>query len=257
MKIKHTLIAVAAIAALSASVLPAAAVAPKEAPVVCDIKSSLDQLQQFKADASPASVDAELALRRKLIEQSMDCNAREARAIAGTVSNLTASTRTANLLKAYYIAKLTGAAAYADQQGAAAAKLDSVTTTKDFARDLKSWRTDTYNPITWEAAQLIVLDRNTVLAQSAQDRLVQLKASAADMKDAEGIDAINEQLTQAAKLIDTGNKNLMSALTRLHDSPKVSQETITNSQKEGLDNLSQAYHLLIEVNEKLAEYPTK
>lgn len=252
---KFLRLSVAALAfafALATSVVPASALAPKDAVVDCDLNGLLKELAGIKQDGSASTTAAELDLRKQLLTRSMDCNAREATALADTVASLEGNSRVSQGLKKRYEIELDKAAAHATEQGKAAAGLQSVVASKDFAVALKAWRTDAYNPLAWEASQLIILDRNVALANSGEARLEQLQAITADLEDAEGISVVRDDLNQAATLVNDADKKLNDALILLRDKPKESQEAITVAQKVGLDELSQAYRFLLDGNNKLA-----
>lgn len=251
--IRTSVLAIALAFAIATSVLPARALAPKDAVVECNLNDLLKQFEQVTQDGTASSTSAELDVRKQLLTQSMDCNAREASALADTVAALDGNARVSQSLKKRYETALDQAAAHATEEGKAAMTLQTVSSTKDLAVALRAWRTDIYNPLAWEASQLIILDRNVALAGSGEARLEQLQAVAADFEDAEGIDAVREDLSQAATLVNDADKKLNEALVLLRDKPKESQEAITTAQKVGLDELSQAYRFLLDGNTKLAE----
>lgn len=250
--LRSSVIAIALAFALATSVVPASALAPKDAVVECDLNGLLKELAQVKQDGTTTSAATELDLRKQILTRSMDCNAREAAALAATVDALEGNSRVSQSLKKRYVGALNQTAAYATEQGKVGATLQSVTSTKDFAVALKAWRTDTYNPLAWEASQLIVLDRNIKLANAAAARLKELHTGVADVADMEGAAEVRAELSQAAGLINDSGKKLEEALALLRDTPKESQEAITAAQKAGLDELSQAYRFLLDGNTKLS-----
>jgi hypothetical protein len=245
-------IAIALAFALATSIVPASALAPKDAVVECDLNGLLQELAQIKQDASTSTEAAELDLRKQILTRSMECNAREATALAATVGALDGNTRVSQALKKRYETALGNAAAYATDQGARAATLQTVSSTKEQAIALKTWRNETYNSLVWEASQLVVLDRNVKLAQSAGTRLTELHRGVAEVADMEGAEEVRAELRQASGLINDSGKKLDEALVLLRDTPKASQEAITAAQKAGLDGLSQAYRFLLEGNTKLS-----
>lgn len=249
MKLRTPILALAFAAIMAASSVPAYAVAPKDEQVICDLKAPLDRLMQLKsAGTSSAALEKELEARKALLHDSMDCNAREATAMANAVSSLKASTRITTGMKSRYAKDLLGAAKFAEEQRDAAAAITDVAKSKDIARDLRTWRSDTYNPLAWEAAQLIVLDRNLTLARSAADRLSQLQKAGEPYNEQAEYKGIQEKLDQASTLITDSTDNLEAALELLRKTPKNMQEAITSKQKEGLDGLSQAYKLLLDID---------
>lgn len=251
--LRTSAVALALAFAMASSVLPAQALAPKETVMECDLNGLLKQLAQIKQDGSASSTQGELELRKQILMRSMDCNAREANVLASTVAALEGSSKVSASLKKRYEGALKQAAAYASAQGESAAALQTVSSSKEFALALKAWRTESYNPLAWEASQLIVLDRNVALAASGEERLRQLLVNLSDLNEAEGTEAARADLSQAATLINDAAMKLNDALILLRDTPKQSQEAITSAQKTGLDELSQAYRLLLESNEKLGE----
>lgn len=238
---------------LGASSLPAQAIAPKEPVSACDLGDLLGKLAAIKQDGSSTTEATELDLRKQIMGRSMECNAREATALAGTVGDLAGNSGVANTLKKRYQASLNAAAAYAAQESAAAASLESVAQSKERANALKAWRADTYNPLAWEASQLIILDRNMGLAKSGEERVKQLTLAATALGDNEGAAAVRGDLEDAGRLIKESEDRLASALVLVRNAPQDSQEQITGLQKEGMDGLSQAYKILLGANTKLAE----
>lgn len=255
MKPQYPFIVLALVASTAFSGIPALAVAPKDATVVCDLKAPLEKLAQLKADASTSSVEKELELRKTLLHDSMDCNAREATAMAAAVASLQGSSQIADSLKRRYEGQLKDAATFAAAKRDSAAQLATVTSTKDAARDLRTWREQQYNPMAWEAAQLIVLDRNLALVESGEVRLERMEALADELatKDATTTAEVINNLKQAQDLIDNSSTALVRALTILKGSARTAQEEITSKQKEGLDGLSQAYRILLDSNTKIEE----
>lgn len=240
------------VAFASATLVPARAVAPKDGIANCDLDGLLKQLATVKQDGTTTSVEVELDLRKQILVRSMDCNAREASAFADVISNLDAESRVAVSLKKAYESGLRDAASFAAKQSREAASLATVPATKELAQSLKAWRVETYNPLSWEAAQLVILDRNLDLADSAADRIAQLTASLDAVGDAQGATAVREELAQASGLVKDAKGKLNGSMTQLRDDPANLQEAITASQKEGMDGLSQAYRLLLDANAKLA-----
>ena len=239
--------------ALSAAVsgMPARAAAPKEA-AGCDLKEPIARLAEVRATASSST--EELAVRKGLLKATMECNAREAASFAESVDALEESSRIAGILKERYAESLRRAAAFAAERASSTDALETVTSTKDAARELKAWRDDVYNPLSWEASQLIVLDRNMVLAESAGRRVEQLLERAKEAEEAgvEGADAVRDRLNEADDLVVGAQDDLTDALTTLRSDPATEQEEIASSQKDALDALARAYEILIDSNERLA-----
>lgn len=251
--IRNAFLALALAALASVSAAPAQAVAPKEPVAACDLADLLGKLAAIKQDGSTTSVQAELDIRRQVMSRSMDCNAKEAESIASSVDALAGNSGVANALKKRYRLALSQAAAFAHQQRDAALAIDSVTQSKERAAALKAWRADTYNPLVWEASQLILLDRNMGLAKSAMERVGQLAAANDALGDIEGTSAVRGDLQDASRLINESEDRLASALVLLRNAPQESEEQVTGLQKEGMDGLSQAYKILLGANAKLAE----
>ncbi len=237
--------------ALASAAMPASAVAPKDGVANCDLDGLLKQLATVKQDGTTTSADTELDLRKQILVRSMDCNAREASAFAETVAAIGSDSRTALSLKRRYESGLREAASFAAKQSRDAANLATVSSTKEVAQTLKAWRVETYNPLAWEAAQLVIVGRNLDLADSASDRVVQLNAGLDALADAEAAAPVREEVAQAAALIKDSKDRLNESLTQLRDNPATAQEAITASQKAGMDGLSQAYKILLGANAKL------
>ncbi|MCC6475231.1 MAG: hypothetical protein IT514_15970, partial [Burkholderiales bacterium] len=199
----------------SATLVPASAVAPKDGIANCDLDGLLKQLAAVKQDGTTTSDDVELDLRKQILVRSMDCNAREASSFADVIANVETQSRAGISLKKRYESGLRDAASFAAKQSRDAANLATVSATKELAQSLKVWRIETYNPLTWEAAQLVILDRNLDLADSAADRVAQLTSSLDAAGDVQGAAEVREEVGQAASLVKDATDKLNGSLTQL------------------------------------------
>jgi|GEM_PF-4153426 len=244
-------IAFASLIAVSSvsSAVPARAMAPKAA-ITCDLKGPLGELAQIKAGAS-ASTSKELSVRKDLLKASMDCNAREARALAASVSELDETSRAASSLQKRYGAELATAASFVASRTERIDSLETVEDSKALARELKEWRDTAYNPLAWQASQLIFMSKNVLLASSGEKRARQLKARISLLPDSTENKALDERTHEARALIAEAQDDLAGAISYLKDGGVTQQERVAAKQKEALDALGRAYGLLLQVSDAI------
>ena len=222
--------------------------------VTCDLKEPLAQLALLKKESEDSTPKTELALRKDILSTTMECTAREAERLIVSLEEIEPSSKKAEKLRKVYLAGLEEVVSLATVRQKSAKELETINATKKSARSAKNWRDNSYRPLAWEAAQLVVLEKNQSLIKGAEDRLSQLKKNSGALINLEGSAAITAKLTRTKDLLRNAQLATNATYDLFNQSPRTEQGPITENIKYSLDSLSETYELFLEARKSMHKF---
>lgn len=159
--------------------------ADTEKDAACSFQTQLDAIKNAAEDRnldSAQRVKAELSARKSMLKNIIDCAARDVE----NLKNETATTAApqegpVQQIKGQIIGDLGASLRYYATQKA---QIENVGTrgSQELARDIKEWRTISYNPLAQKAVNFIAWSKNKELIQTAQNRLNQVRRTVTVLK---------------------------------------------------------------------------
>ncbi len=253
MPIKNTEIAGIFFVAL---VFVAAAATPAIAADTLRCVLSQDKLDELTAIQNDTSLDylteikLELAIRKQLLGQTMDCAIMEVENIKADLSDVTVNDPLMQNLKNRLMGQLDNAGNYFALQKSKINDL-GLRGSKDFAKDINEWRDGNYKPTAKNVNSLLVWTNNRGLFQSAETRINQISKTMTLLKIVSN-DEIQNLWNEAQTNFGNALKENAAAKTSLGEFAP--SEESSGHIKSSLDYLSLAYKNFLNLADTLNKF---
>lgn len=251
MRIAFTKAFIASVFLGAFSALTAASVVQGAEETACNFQT---QLEAVKAAAEDKGLDtvqrirAELFARKSMLKNVVDCAAQDAEKLKNEVASATVPQEGEIRQIQNQIAGDLNAAVqyYAIQK----IKIESVGLrgSQELARDIKEWRTISYNPLAQKAVNFIAWSKNQELIQTARNRLNQIRRTVTVLKllnDEEFQNLFNRADGYFSQAV-AANQKALETFTRLGN-----PENALIFIKAALDELAQTYQEFFTISERI------
>lgn len=182
----------------------------------CQFESDVQGLVEVQNNPNlsyPQNVQEELRLRKDILRKIVDCSVTEVQKLEDTTRNLPEPNNNVAFLKSKFLDRLGEAVDYYNLQKS---KVDDVGLqgSKDLAKNLRTWRANTYAPLAADAGNLIVWVKNQDLFATADWRFRQITqtVNSLNLLDQEDIrtyyNEAQQRLNQAKALNDDAGLSL-------------------------------------------------
>jgi hypothetical protein len=189
----------------------------------CDFAEPLKQLQELSADyyGDPAfRIRTELTIRKTLLLQIIGCAEREAEAVKRKVEETSAQDTRIAPLRGRSLDILNGALQYYAE---ARSRVDTlgIGGSKDLAREIRTWRAQTYGPNASQALNFLVWAKNQELFAAAHSRLTDIERAihALKLTDDETASALFEESVVGLREATAENERARTELERFPPPP--------------------------------------
>ena len=231
-------------AALISSAIPARA----DEPATCQFADSIKELETMQADyfGDPAfRIRTELAIRKKILTAIIDCAAQEAQSLKQKIEETPSGNISGRAIRTRLLETLNGALQHYDD---ARSRVDTlgIGGSKDLAREIRVWRTDTYTPTATQALNFLVWTKNQELFSAANGRLTDIQTAIRSLKLTEDEKA-RTLLEESVASLRAANEDNDRARTELDQFPPPS-ETLSLI-KHSLEKLAHTYELFFALSE--------
>ncbi len=219
-----------------------------DAPQQCTL--SQDKFDELAAIQNDSSLDyltemkKELAVRKELLGETMDCAIEEVTSVKTDLSGVTVSDPAIQHLESQLMSQLDNAENYLTLQKSKINDL-GLQGSKDFAKVIGEWRDGNYKPAAQNANNLIIWANNQALFQSAQTRINQVSATMALLKIVDN-DEIQNLWNEAQVNFGSALKENETAETDLGTFAPPDESS--NHIKSSLDFLSSTYKNLLDIS---------
>lgn len=217
-------------------------------PPSCQFKGYIQELEDLPADyyGDPAArVRAELTIRKKILTVIIDCAAEEARTLREKIEEVPAEGTSVATLRARFLETLQNAVQYYAE---ARSRVDTlgIGGSKDLAREIRTWRADTYTPTATQALNFLVWTKNQELFEAANGRLTDVKTAIKSLKltDDETARALLEESVASLKEANDHNNRSRTELEQFPPPP----DTLSTIQR-SLEKLAHTYELFFKLSE--------
>jgi hypothetical protein len=205
----------------------------------CDLSAQANALAEArkKNDGTSAGVKAELAVRKTVLKDTIDCSIQEVKTLQASVKALDPKDKEIVTVRDRFAARLQDAI---DHYADLGPKIDDLGLkgSKDMARSLIDWRNGSYLPIADEAGNVVIWTRNQPLFDTAQNRLNQIGQNLRTLKlfESDDVKALYEK--SQANLEKAVELNKIARAALIEDLPV---EETTPKIKASLEGLSATY----------------
>jgi hypothetical protein len=217
------------------------------AAVKCDLTAQANALAEArkKNDGTSAGIKGELAVRKTVLKDTIDCSSQEVKTLQASVKALDPKDEDILTVRDRFASRLQDAIDhYAELTG----KIDDLGLrgSRDMARNLIDWRTGSYLPIADEAGNVVIWTRNQPLFDTAQNRLNQIGQTLRTLKlfESDDVKALYEK--SQANLEKALELNAIARSALVEDLPA---EVTTPKIKASLEGLSATYKNFFELSE--------
>lgn len=238
---------------LGATIFAAFAISPlakAAAAANCDFGEGLKALSVAQSasalsDSKETTLN-ELAARKNLINQAIDCSASETLSLQSDIKSVDSSYAGLQDIQTRIISKLNDALNYYQAQKNLVGDL-GIEGSKSFSADLKSWRESNYVPIAELGDNFVVFAKNQYILQTATNRLNQITITVKTLQ-LDGDQKISDDLNQAAKSISmaTGDNNQILNAFRTMAWPNSIPDLIDSS----LAHMKDAYQNFFDISKE-------
>jgi hypothetical protein len=197
--------------------------------------------------AAQGDVNQELALRKKLLGQTIDCATQDAQSLQVSLSAVSlVSGSNGDSIKSQLSGKLTDAINF---YGIESAKLDGagVRATEAIAQEMLAWRTANYIPLAGDVNDFVLWSENQSLFQTAQNRLTQTTRVVAFIESAATTNGKLDAALQAAQsaFADAQSQNNAAGLALSQVQPP---DQALGLIQQSLQSLATAYQKFSDLN---------
>ncbi|MEY4731669.1 MAG: hypothetical protein RL681_615 [Candidatus Parcubacteria bacterium] len=241
--------AIIAVALLCIAFLPGPISAHAAADeTTCQFADSIKELEALRTDyyGDPAfRIRTELAIRKKILFGIIDCAVDETRTLKDKVDEVPADNGSIAPIRTRFLSMLDSALQYyAD----ARSRVDTlgIGGSKDLAREIRTWRTNTYTPTATQALNFLVWAKNQELFAAGNDRLADIQAAIRALKltEDEKARALLEESVLSLKSANEENDRVRTELDQFPPPPN----TLDAIQR-SLEKLSHTYELFFSLSE--------
>ena len=210
---------------------------------------TLQAVQDHPLSNYDDTVKAELAARKNLLNAVLNCAVAETETLKGSIAALPADDQASKNLQSQFASKFDEAIGYYQFQKSRVSDL-GLEGTKEFARNLKEWRSAVYAPLSQQAANFIIWTKNQTLFETAQNRFGQIKRTLTLLKlaDDETIQKLLRNADADLRAASESNDRAREALQRF-GAPDDSSSLI----KDTLSSLAATYQTFFDIANALGK----
>lgn len=162
-------------AALAAPVFTAAPAVQAAGDCALDAQfQALQDIQGHPLASYGDNVKAELAARKNVLNAVIDCAAGEIGPLKTSVAAASADDQNIKATQARFLSKFDEASGYYRFQKSRVNDM-GIEGTKQLSREIKEWRTATYEPLSQQATNFIIWTKNQTILGNAENRFGQIK----------------------------------------------------------------------------------
>ncbi len=147
---------------------------------VCEFQSDLKQLSSAETNSS-SDIQTELAIRRNLLNQIIDCAINDAAKLQSNIKSLSINIPEIKDIQNRLVSKFDEIINYYSYQKTLVNNL-GVEGSKRFAINLKDWRASNYTPLAGLGANFEIFSKNQELVQTTENRLNQMEITVRALK---------------------------------------------------------------------------
>lgn len=171
--------------AFAAIIIAARSAHPAAAAVPCDFQNGLQELSQkedsYRNDGSLDNLRSELAARKTVISQVLDCAIGDAATLQSGIASLSINDSDIKNIQNRLLSKFDDAINYYRFQKTLINDL-GIEGSKRFSRSLKEWRASSYEPFAELGTNFVIFAKNQELFQTTGNRLNQIKRTLQALK---------------------------------------------------------------------------
>jgi hypothetical protein len=223
---------------------------PAAGALSCDFSQDVQELEKASdTSAYTYTLQKELDLRKKILEGAIRCIKEEGVTAKEKIDPETFTHENAKKAAKAIKDKLAWTLDYPDTQLGRVKDL-GIQGTKDLAREVKDWRTNTLLPLFAEERNVVLFEKAVTLYETADQRGTDLGAALRTLS-LEDDDRVKIPYTEALKTLRDGKEQLDGAAGSLERMGN--PDAVAGALKGTLDTLSRSYESFFKVREALKE----